>query len=145
MSGSRRTLRIAEAIRETLAQAILFEINDPRIQHVTVLGCEVSEDMHDAIAAVSIMGTDLEQAEAMRGLESARGWLQRKVASRLQTRTTPRLRFKRDDSVKKSVAIGQVLNELAARRDSETPEPSSEPAEEDSSSPPSTDSETERS
>ena len=111
---SHRSLRMAQAIREVVSSAILFEVADPRVRSVTVLGAEVSGDMRQATVHVSIMGTESEQNLAMRGLQHASGFLQAKVAARLQTRFTPVLAFKRDDSVKKSFEITRLIDETIA-------------------------------
>jgi ribosome-binding factor A len=105
---------MAQAIREVVSSAILFEVADPRVRSVTVLGAEVSNDMRHATVHVSIMGTESEQNLAMRGLQHASGFLQAKVAARLQTRFTPVLAFKRDDSVKKSFEITRLIDETIA-------------------------------
>ncbi|MBV8556509.1 MAG: ribosome-binding factor A, partial [Planctomycetaceae bacterium] len=52
---SHRSLRIAEAIREVVSSAILFEVADPRVRSVTVLRVEVSGDLRSATISVSIM------------------------------------------------------------------------------------------
>jgi ribosome-binding factor A len=111
---SHRSLRIAEAIREVVASAILFEVSDPRIQSVTVLRVEVSQDLRNATVFVSVMGTEGEQSRAMKGLRHASGFLQARVAARLQIRFTPALAFKLDDAVKKSVEIGRLIDEAVA-------------------------------
>ena len=58
--------------------------------------------------------TEAEQAQAMRGLNSAAGFLQAKVANRLQTRTTPHLTFRRDDGIKKSIELSRLIDEAIA-------------------------------
>jgi ribosome-binding factor A len=108
---SHRSLRIAEAIREVVSQAILFEVADPRVKSITVLHAEVSSDLHTAIVYVSIMGDEKQQKLSMRGLQHATGFLQARVAARLQTRSTPVLKFKEDDSVKKSVSMSRLIEE----------------------------------
>ena len=45
---SHRSLRMAEAIREVVATAILFDVADPRVRSVTVLRVEVSGDLRYA-------------------------------------------------------------------------------------------------
>jgi ribosome-binding factor A len=114
---SHRSLRMAEAIREVVASAILFEVADPRVRAVTVLGVEVSGDLRNATVSVSVMGTEAEQALALTGLRSASGFIQSRVAARLQTRFTPVLAFRRDDSVKKSIEMSRLIDDtLAADR-----------------------------
>lgn len=123
---SHRSLRVAEAIREVVSMAILFELADPRVKGVTVLRAEVTGDLRNATVYVSLMGTEAEQKLALRGLQHAAGFLQSRVAQRLQTRFTPMLSFKVDDSVKKSIAISRLIDEaLASDR---KPEPSPAPA-----------------
>jgi ribosome-binding factor A len=108
---------MAEAIREVVSQAILFQVSDPRVQGVTVLHVEVSGDLRSATAFISIMGTPAEQENAMRGLRSATGFLQSLVAARLQTKSTPVLAFKKDEGIKKSVEMSRLIEEtLAADR-----------------------------
>lgn len=109
-----RNLRMAEAIREVVSSAILFDVSDPRVHSVTVLTVDLSGDLRNATINVSIMGSEAEQKTAMAGLKSATGYLQAKVANRLQTRFTPVLAFKLDDSVKKSVAISRLIDEALA-------------------------------
>jgi ribosome-binding factor A len=111
---SHRSLRIAEAIREVVSSAVLFEVADPRVRAVTVLRCDVSGDLRNATVYVSIMGSSSEQTLAMNGLKSAAGFLQSRVAARLQTRFTPALSFKLDDSVKKSIQMSQLIDEALA-------------------------------
>jgi ribosome-binding factor A len=112
--SSHRTLRVAEAIREVVASAILFETADPRIRSVTVLGAEVSPDLRQATVFVSVMGSETDQKLTLKGLKHATGFFQSKVAARLQTRFTPILRFELDDSVKKSVEMSRLIDEAIA-------------------------------
>lgn len=111
---SHRIPRVAEAIREVVSSAILFEMSDPRVQGVTVLRVEVTGDLRHAKVFVTVMGTETQQRLSLRGLENAAGFLQSKVAKRLQTRFTPILTFELDDSVKKSVAISKIIDEAIA-------------------------------
>ena len=130
---SHRTQRVAEAIREVVASAILFEVADPRVKGVTVLSVDVTGDLRNATVHVTVMGTDAQQALALRGLQHAAGFLQSRVAARLQTRFTPILSFKKDEGVKKSVALSRLIDEaLASDRKPQTPpDPPDEPSSDD--------------
>ncbi len=118
---SHRTRRVAEAIREVVASAILFEMNDPRIKGVTVINVEVSSDLRAAVVNVSVMGSASEQHRAVKGLEHASGFIQSKVAARLQTRFTPHVRFNLDDSVKKSIAMSRLIDQTLAQDEQTRP------------------------
>lgn len=96
-------------IREVVSSAILFELRDPRIKNVTVLGADVSPDLRYASVRVSVMGDEKEASLTMHGLNSARGFLQSKVAEYIKSRYTPELRFVLDDGIKKSIQASQLL------------------------------------
>ncbi len=55
----------------------------------------------------------------LRGLESAAGFLQAKVANRIDTRYTPRLAFVLDQGVKKSLEVNRILREVLPSANSE--------------------------
>jgi len=114
---SRRAQKVAEAVREVVSMAILAELNDPRIQDVTVTYVEVSGDLRHAKVHVSVMGDESKQQLSLRGLKSAAGFLQSRCASRIDTRFTPRIQFVLDQGVKKSIAISQILDQVLPRED----------------------------
>lgn len=109
--NSRRMAKASEAIRETVSTVVLFELRDPRIKNVTVISVEVSPDLRAAKIFVSIMGDAKAQSLAMHGLDSARGFIQSKIADRLQIKNTPIIRFVLDPSVKKSIEVSRALQE----------------------------------
>lgn len=92
--------------------AILTDLRDPRVEGVTVTYVEVSPDMRQAKVHVSIMGDDAKQRTCLHGLRSSAGYLQSKVADRIDTRYTPRLQFELDMGVKNSIAIAKTLAEV---------------------------------
>ncbi len=92
--------------------AILTELRDPRIRDVTVTYVEVSPDMRHAKVHVSVMGDEARQNLSLRGLQSAAGFLQQKVAKRIDTRYTPRIKFVLDQGVKHSIEVTRILGEL---------------------------------
>lgn len=137
--SSRRVLKAAEAIREVVGMAILADLRDPRIENVTVTRVEVSADMRNAKVYVSVMGTESKQQLALKGLESSAGFLQGKVSDRIDTRYTPRITFKLDDGVKKSIAIAKMLAEVlpdTAPSDATEPESAEEAPDADATASP---------
>lgn len=123
---SHRVARISEAIREVASETILFEMNDPRIKRVTVTRAEVTGDLQHAKIYVSIMGTEKEQKLTMHGLRHSTGFIQSKLAKRLQTRFTPMVTFVLDEGVKKSIEMTRLINE-ALGKSGETPAQADEP------------------
>ncbi len=109
---SRRAQKVAEAIREVVSMAILAELKDPRVKDVTVTYVEVSSDLRHAKVHVSVMGDEKRQELSLRGLQSAAGFLQSKIARRVEMRYTPRLNFILDQGVKRSIEIAQILRQV---------------------------------
>jgi len=114
--------------------AILAELKDPRVRDVTVTYVEVSGDLRHAKVHVSVMGETTKQELTLRGLRSAAGFLQARLAKRIEARYTPRLEFVLDQGVKKSIEISQILDRVLPSRDavSESP-PEATEAEQDTS------------
>ena len=117
--STRRTARVASMIREVVSTAILFELRDPRIKNVTVLGADVSPDLRYAAVRISVMGDEKTAALTMHGLNSAKGYLQSKVADYIKSRYTPELRFVLDDTVLKSVQTSAILRQVLNPDDTE--------------------------
>lgn len=110
-----RLARVSEVIREVASETILFELKDPRVKMVTVTRAEVSADLQNAKVYVSIMGSEKEQQLCLHGLRHSAGYIQAKLAQRMQTRFTPVLTFVIDEGVKNSIAISRLLQEAKAQ------------------------------
>jgi ribosome-binding factor A len=110
--SSRRLLKAAEAVREVVSMAILTSVRDPRVKDVTVTRVEMAPDMKSATVHVSVMGGSAKQQLALRGLASSAGFLQSRIADRIETRYTPRLQFKLDEGVHHSIEMARMLAEL---------------------------------
>ncbi len=113
---SRRLEKAAEAIREVVSMAILTELQDPRVRDVTVTYVEVSPDLRQAKVHVSVMGDEGRQKLSLRGLQSAAGFLQAKIAQGIEIRYTPKLSFLLDQGVKRSIAVAQILQEVLPKK-----------------------------
>jgi ribosome-binding factor A len=109
-----RLERVAEVVREVAASTILFDLRDPRVKKVTVTRAEVSADLQHAKVYVSVMGSEREQDLAMHGLRHAAGFIQAKLADRLQTRFTPVLTFVPDKGVKNALEVSRLIREASA-------------------------------
>ena len=112
--SSRRIAKVAEALRECVSTTVLFDLKDPRVQNVTVLRTEVSPDLRSARVYVSVMGDEKAQALSMHGLRAARGFIQSRIADRLELRYTPILTFVLDPAVKLSTQASAIIREALA-------------------------------
>ncbi len=115
--ASRRTLKAAEAIREVVATSILTDVKDQRVRGATITQVDVSGDMRQAKVYFMILGGEAKERNALRGLQSAAGFFQRKVARRIDARYTPTLHFAVDEGVKNLMEISRILAEEKSRRE----------------------------
>lgn len=114
---SRRVARLSQAVREVVSTAILFHLRDPRIKNVTVLRVEVAGDVRTAKVYVSVLGTEKERALCLHGLNASRGFIQSRVADRIETRYTPVLKFVLEDAVSSGAEeADRILKELEQER-----------------------------
>ena len=109
---SHRPERVAEFIRETVAEFLTTNARDPRIGFVTVTGVQVSADLGHATVLVSVMGSDEEKQRSLEGLASAARFLRSRLARELRLRTSPEIHFRLDRGLEHAQRIEQVLKEL---------------------------------
>jgi len=105
-----RMRRVDEAMREVLSDAITSEIKDPRVGFITVTAVETSPDLRHARVFVSVLGEEKVRRRSLAGLESAHGYLQRRVAGELRLKHTPTLHFLYDDSADRGLRIAEILD-----------------------------------
>lgn len=96
--------------------SILTELRDPRVKLVTVTSVEVAPDMKSAKVNVSIMGDEAQQRLTLNTLQNAAGFLQHRIADRIETRYTPRLQFQMDKGVKNSLEVARILAEVLPKQ-----------------------------
>ena len=113
--SSGRMRRVDEAMREVLSGAITSELKDPRVGFVTVTAVETAHDLRRARVFVSVLGSEPERRRSLQALESAHGYLQRRVAGELRLKHTPTLEFAYDDTAENAQRIHELLAEAEER------------------------------
>ncbi len=111
--ANNRTRRISEEVMRALAEA-MRAVKDPRVQNglVSVTHCEVTNDLRYAQVYISVLGSDEQAKEVMKGLKSAGGWLRREVGHKVQLRYAPELVFHLDSSITNGAHISKVIQDL---------------------------------
>ena len=114
--ASDRKQRVAEAIKEELADLIAREVKDPRVREglVTVTHVEVNRDFSAADIGISILAGD--PKAVLVGLGKAAGFLRGPLARRLKLRVAPELRFHHDQSQEMAGRIREIVLEDERRR-----------------------------
>ncbi|MEA2575999.1 MAG: ribosome-binding factor [Chloroflexia bacterium] len=109
---TRRQIQVGDEIKQIVSVLLQRELKDPRIGFVTVTGVQVTQDLKYARIHVSVMGSAEEQRATMDALTSARGFIRREIASRMEIRHVPEIQFRLDKGAEYSDQIARLLNEL---------------------------------
>jgi ribosome-binding factor A len=122
---SDRIRRVNEAMREVLSAAITTELKDPRVGFVTVTAVETSPDLRHARVFVSVLGNPGERRRSLKAMDSARGFLQRRVGSELRMKHTPQIQFVYDETPERGMRINELLQAEAGEQRREPEEEAS--------------------
>ena len=106
--------RVAEALREELGELISYELADPRVDSVTVTEVLVTPDRKKAVVRLNIADPDATDG-ALAALSSAKGFLRKQLANRLDFRNTPELSFESDKEVP-STKVESLLKRIRKGR-----------------------------
>ncbi len=111
-SSFQRTDRVADLMRREIAEILLKEVKDPRLEFVTITAVRISKDLRNARVFFTSLkkGEDLERVTE--GLRHAAGFVQRKIGGRLQLRNTPHITFAYDDSFETGAHMDKVLRDI---------------------------------
>ncbi|MDY0163703.1 30S ribosome-binding factor RbfA [Desulfobotulus sp.] len=123
MKASPRSDRIRGRIREVISTHLARNVQDPRLHLVTVTAVELSRDLRIATVFFTTAGGPEAQANALRGFESAKGFLKRNAAKDLGLRYMPDLRFRHDDSFDYGARMEKIFRTITP---SQTPSESKE-------------------
>ncbi len=110
MPNPQRKNRLERFLMKEIASILHTEMKDPSIGLVSVTGVQVSTDFKTARVKVSVYGGAEEKNRNMRALKRGRGYIQSCVAGMLRMRTVPEIRFELDESIEKSIRIGQIIS-----------------------------------
>ena len=113
-----RPRRVAHLLQREVADLIRREVNDPRVQHVTITSVDVSRDLSQAKVYFTCMDADSDASAVEKALNNAKGYLRHHLKERLDLRGVPNLRFVYDESVERGAHISELIDR-AVRRDSE--------------------------
>jgi ribosome-binding factor A len=119
MPSPTRLERIADRVRQELAELLLRDLDDPRLRAVYVTDVKVDRELSYADVYLSALEGSARSHEILEGVSSASGFIRRELASRVPLRTFPRLRFHWDPTPENADRIERTLIELRERPRSE--------------------------
>jgi ribosome-binding factor A len=117
VSDHARARKLADRVREIVAEALEKRIKDPRLGFVTVTDARMTNDLQHATVFYTVFGSPEEQQASAAALESAKGVLRSEVGRRTGIRLTPTLEFIPDAVPENAAHIEELLNEARKRDD----------------------------
>jgi ribosome-binding factor A len=115
-----RPRRVAEQIQRELADLLRLEVKDPRVGMITITDVEVTNDYSHAKIFFSLLGDEARMQEAIKGLQSAAGFLRSEISHRMKLRTMPQLHFVHDTSIERGMQLDKLI-ETAVAEDAKHP------------------------
>ena len=110
--------RLGAQVQRELAMLVREEIHDPRLGMVTIQAVRVARDLSHAKVYFTLLGNELDVAEAARHLNGASGYLRHLLGQRIVVRMVPALHFTYDESVERGIHLSSLI-EQAVRSDSD--------------------------
>ncbi len=104
-ANSRRATRLEESIIKELGRIFIEEVQDPRLNLVTISGARLNPDLSIAEILYTHSGLPQKQIEVQKALESAQGFLRTQLSKRLKIRYIPQLRFRWDNYLENMIYV----------------------------------------
>ena len=112
MLPGKRATRVGDQILKFIAELLMNKTRDPRVKGVTLTGISLSNDLKNARIFFSIIGSETEVKEALKGLESARGFIKRQLGSGLGLRYVPDIIFDHDPTLESGNRLEQLFKKI---------------------------------
>lgn len=111
--GYSRTDRVKEQIQRELADLTRTGLKDPRAGFITINEVEVTRDYSHATVYYTVLNPAQRDITA-EVLQHARGHLRSELAKRIKLFKIPELHFQYDTALEHGLAIGQLIDQVAA-------------------------------
>jgi ribosome-binding factor A len=112
MPSEERARRVANRILEEIADLLIKEVSDPRLQMVSITDVRVDREFAYATIYYSTLDDQDRVEEVKNALEKAKGYLRSQLASRIRLRSFPQLRFRYDPTNVRVARIDELLAEI---------------------------------
>ena len=106
-----RSDRVADQIQRELAQLIRRDMQDPRLNLLSVSAVEVTRDLAYATVYVTSLADDASHTEILKVLSKANGFLRHGLGKAMRLRIVPELKFKYDESLEKGMSMAKLIND----------------------------------
>ena len=107
-----RPERVQEAIRQEISKIIQSELRDPRIGFLTITKVELTKDLRYARVYFSVLGERKDSELALKGLNSAKGYIKGVLFDNIKLRFTPEIVFKIDDTYDRTKDVFDLMRKI---------------------------------
>ncbi|MEJ2589528.1 MAG: 30S ribosome-binding factor RbfA [Deltaproteobacteria bacterium] len=112
MRPSKRAVRVGDVILREIATILLEKTKDPRVRGVTLTGIHLSNDLKSARVFFSALGGADDIRRAQSGVDSAKGFVKREIAARMELRYVPDISFVHDPTLQNADRLEALFAEI---------------------------------
>jgi ribosome-binding factor A len=112
----RRSVKVAETLREELDEMINYELSDPRIETKGITEVLLSPDGRKANVRVALSGSARQQQDTIDALNHATSFLRRELGKRLEIFRVPDLNFEPEFSAELGSKVEHLLRRVKKGR-----------------------------
>ena len=112
MLAGKRAVRVGDQLLREIADLLLSSVRDPRVKGVTLTGVDLSNDLKHAKVFYSLIGDKKEFERIQEGLDSAKGFIKRELATRMELKYMPDITFRRDLSLEEGNRMERLFESL---------------------------------
>jgi ribosome-binding factor A len=112
----KRSVRVADGIRNELSVLLIKKVGDPNIAGVSISRVQVTDDLKYAKIYYTVLGKGKAIGLAAKGLERAKGFMRSHLAKTLNLRYTPALQFFYDETAEKVEEVEKLFREIALEK-----------------------------
>jgi len=118
----KRSDRVSDMIRRVIGEMLLRDLSDPRLVSVTITAVEMTADLKIATVFFSAMGKQAQEEASLHGLQSAAGYIKKRLGKELRLRFVPDLLFKVDRTFDYGNQIDRLLKTIQEEDQGNPPE-----------------------
>ena len=112
--NSIKNIRLNSEVQKELS-SIIRDVKDPRVSPWTsIIEVYVAPDLKTCKVWISVLGSEEDRDNTIRGLQSAAGYIRHELAVRMNLRNTPELTFISDTTTEYGVDMIHKIDEVIA-------------------------------
>jgi ribosome-binding factor A len=112
LTDYKRRDRVGEMLREKIALILLHKSRDPRLQNITIISVEISDDLRRAKIFYLPRGQEVDIKFLQKALQKASGFIKQELAQEHILRVIPELSFHLDESWQRGERVADLLRQL---------------------------------